>query len=89
MGGDDSQKLLPWRGIHSPPGRKPPAYYEINSTPKTASGKGQSISPVHALPTPSAPALSLGSARVSERPEAQGIQSADRTGRMLSPMGLE
>ncbi len=25
MGGDDSQKLLPWRGIHSPPGRKPPA----------------------------------------------------------------
>ena len=25
MGGDDSQKLLPWRGIHSSPGRKPPA----------------------------------------------------------------
>jgi O-acetyl-ADP-ribose deacetylase (regulator of RNase III) len=25
MGGDDSQKLLPWRGIHSPPRRKPPA----------------------------------------------------------------
>jgi hypothetical protein len=25
MGGDDSQKLLPWRGIYSSPGRKPPA----------------------------------------------------------------
>jgi hypothetical protein len=25
MGGDDSQKLLPWRGLHSSPGRKPPA----------------------------------------------------------------
>ena len=25
MGGDDSQKLLPWRGIRSSPGRKPPA----------------------------------------------------------------
>jgi hypothetical protein len=25
MGGDDSQKLLPWRGTYSPPGRsKPP-----------------------------------------------------------------
>ncbi len=22
MGGDDSQKLLPWRGVHSSPGRK-------------------------------------------------------------------
>lgn len=22
MGGDDSQKLLPWRGLHSSPGRK-------------------------------------------------------------------
>jgi hypothetical protein len=27
MGGDDSQKLLPWRGLHSSPGRKPPAQY--------------------------------------------------------------
>ena len=25
MGGDDSQKLLPWRGMYSSPGRKPPA----------------------------------------------------------------
>jgi|GraSoi2013_115cm_1033766.scaffolds.fasta_scaffold40659_2 hypothetical protein len=25
MGGDDSQKLLPWRGVHSSLGRKPPA----------------------------------------------------------------
>jgi hypothetical protein len=32
MGGDDSQKLLPWRGIHSSPGRKPPAHYESNVT---------------------------------------------------------
>ena len=28
MGGDDSQKLLSWRGIHSPPGRKPPAHLQ-------------------------------------------------------------
>ena len=26
MGGDDSQKLLPWRGIHSSPGSKSPAH---------------------------------------------------------------
>jgi len=27
MGGDDSQKLTPWRGIHSPSGHsKPPAH---------------------------------------------------------------
>ena len=31
MGGDDSQKLLPWRGIISLPGPKPPAHYEINT----------------------------------------------------------
>ena len=31
MGGDDSQKLLPWRGIYSPPGRsKRPA--QLKST---------------------------------------------------------
>jgi len=36
MGGDDSQKLLPWRGIYSPPGRKPPAQYEINTVTETA-----------------------------------------------------
>jgi len=36
MGGDDSQKLLPWRGIYSSPGRKPPAHYEINTVPETA-----------------------------------------------------
>jgi hypothetical protein len=34
MGGDDSQKLLPWRGIHSSPGRKPPAHGEINTVTK-------------------------------------------------------
>jgi hypothetical protein len=31
MGGDDSQKLLPWRGLHSSPGRKPPAYLQNNT----------------------------------------------------------
>ena len=32
MGGDDSQKLLPWRGAYSPPGRsKPPAHGKINT----------------------------------------------------------
>ena len=31
MGGDDSQKLLPWRGSYSPPGRKPPAHYRIDT----------------------------------------------------------
>jgi len=36
MGGDDSQKLLPWRGIDSSPGRKPPAHYEINTVTETA-----------------------------------------------------
>jgi len=30
MGGDDSQKLLPWRGAYSSPGRsKPPAVDKI------------------------------------------------------------
>jgi len=38
MGGDDSQKLLPWRGLHSSPGRsKPPAHYEINTLSQTHS----------------------------------------------------
>lgn len=32
MGGDDSQKLLPWRGSYSSPGRsKPPAFNEIKT----------------------------------------------------------
>ena len=32
MGGDDSQKLLPWRGTYSSPGRsKPPAHSKINT----------------------------------------------------------
>jgi hypothetical protein len=38
MGGDDSQKLLPWRGIHSSPGRKPPAHYRINTVTETTVG---------------------------------------------------
>ena len=36
MGGDNSQKLLPWRGIISSPGRKPPAHQEINTVTETA-----------------------------------------------------
>jgi hypothetical protein len=36
MGGHDSQKLLPWRGIHSSPGRsKPPAPRKINNLNQT------------------------------------------------------
>ena len=38
MGGDDSQKLLPWRGIHSSPGPKPPAHYRINTVTETTVG---------------------------------------------------
>jgi hypothetical protein len=38
MGGDDSQKLLPWRGIHSSPGRKPPAHGEINTVTENCGG---------------------------------------------------
>ena len=35
MGGDDSQKLRPWRGIHSSPGHsKPPAHSKINCNGK-------------------------------------------------------
>jgi hypothetical protein len=37
MGGDDSQKLLPWRGTYSSPGRsKPPAHYENITLPQMA-----------------------------------------------------
>ena len=36
MGGDDSQKLLPWRGYYSSPGPKPPARNEINTVTETA-----------------------------------------------------
>ena len=35
MGGDDSQKLLPWRGSYSSPGRKPPAPLRINTLTQT------------------------------------------------------
>jgi hypothetical protein len=31
MGGDDSQKLLPWRGIYSSPGRSKPPALAINT----------------------------------------------------------
>jgi hypothetical protein len=36
MGGDDSQKLLPWRGMILLSGaQQPPAHCKINSTSKT------------------------------------------------------
>jgi hypothetical protein len=36
MGGHDSQRLLPWRGIHSSPGpRKPPAHHRITNLTQT------------------------------------------------------
>ena len=39
MGGDDSQKLLPWRGTHSSPGHsRPPAYCKFNTLPKLTIG---------------------------------------------------
>ena len=31
MGGHDSQKLLPWRGSYSSPGRSKPPAYRINT----------------------------------------------------------
>jgi hypothetical protein len=34
MGGDDSQKLLPWRGAYSSPGRSKPALWQINTLPQ-------------------------------------------------------
>ena len=38
MGGDVSQKLLPWRGMHSSPGlSRTPAHYEINALSQTQS----------------------------------------------------
>src|ERR1019366_3504067 len=55
MGGDDSQKLLPWRGIHSSPGRKPPAQLRINNVTETA---GWNL----ALPLPSLAGLAVASA---------------------------
>jgi hypothetical protein len=36
MGGDDSQKLLPWRGSYSSPGRSKPGYGEINTLAQTS-----------------------------------------------------
>ena len=56
MGGDDSQKLLPWRGIHSSPGRKPPAHYRINTVTETA---GWNLA---RLPPPSPASLAKASA---------------------------
>jgi hypothetical protein len=41
MGGDDSQKLLPWRGSYSSPGRsKPPALNNINTLAQSPSASG-------------------------------------------------
>jgi hypothetical protein len=39
MGGDDSQKLRPWRGSYSSPGRsKPPDHSEINTVTENCDG---------------------------------------------------
>jgi hypothetical protein len=39
MGGDDSQKLLPWRGIYFPSGAQTSgSNYEINNVTETAVG---------------------------------------------------
>ena len=39
MGGDDSQKLLPWRGIYFPSGAQTSgSHYEINNVTETAVG---------------------------------------------------
>ena len=38
MGGDDSQKLLPWRGSNSSPGRNLRLYDVINNVTETAVG---------------------------------------------------
>src|ERR1022692_2437088 len=38
MGGDDSQKLLHWRGPTPPPARKPPAQLRINKVTEPSVG---------------------------------------------------
>ena len=39
MGGDDSQKLLPWRGIHFSSGAQPTSgYRKINTLTQTPEG---------------------------------------------------
>ena len=35
MGGNDSQKLLPWRGMYSSPGRKLAAHGKIDTLPQS------------------------------------------------------
>ena len=49
MGGDDSQKLLPWRGIDSSPGRKPPAHLRTNNVTEPA---GRNLVGRHHHPRP-------------------------------------
>ena len=45
MGGDDSQKLRPWRGAYSSPGHsKPPAFSNINTLAQRPSGDAMSTS---------------------------------------------
>lgn len=44
MGGDDSQKLLPWRGLQSSPGRgKPPAHLQSHSSSNAITGVRSAI----------------------------------------------
>ena len=47
MGGDDSQKLLPWRGSYSSPGRKPPAYSKINTLTDNCGGDTVGANPLY------------------------------------------
>jgi hypothetical protein len=51
MGGDDSQKLLPWRGMHSSPGRnKAPAQCRIKcSSNVSADGDSARLKPTKSL----------------------------------------
>jgi len=58
MGGDDSQKLLPRSGIHSSPGRKPPAHYDnhhSNSNLKSDPRLAISLKMSRAWPSPYEP----------------------------------
>src|ERR1035437_6945365 len=86
MGGDDSQKLLPWRGIHSSPGRKPPAQLRINNVTETA---GWNL----ALTPPSLAGLAVASAtgRLGHFWKAHPGQfwraPKDRAGRMRATTG--
>jgi len=57
MGGDDSQKLLPWRGIYFPSGAQTSgSNYEINNVTETAVGISWAPPPLASLALASATA---------------------------------